>query len=432
MKKKTQLDMKRNLKIPILLFVLLASIFSCDEILEDVTPQGDEILTFESEKYLLPQTPLYLNLEWTFEYDGVVSYDISTYPSLGDINYIDGRQLQYIPNSEFKQGTDFFAIRLLSEDSTVLDIDTLSIHVVENVEEIPCNNGALSDFYIMEPGMVTQLDILENDGICEDQISSYKIDVEEPKIGTVELIDDSLIYRAPENPAKPADYFFYSLTVTNNEGEETRSLAKVHIELNVKQGVEECDSLFVSKFYILESPFKEEYKFPVYFPKDDCFFTDWGGEITEVYGGEADFGESHSFIYFRPDFSDSVANIYYNIYLGDSTLERVIDILYIEDDTTANCPKARSDEFYYFADADSVDVEPIVIDPVKNDQVCTSGYVIHILEKPDLGQAEVVDEQLIRYESLEEFKGIKETKIKYEVCDEGKCDFEYIYITVEK
>ena len=48
-------------------------------------------------------------------------------------------------------------------------------------------------------------------------------------------------------------------------------------------------------------------------------------------------------------------------------------------------------------------------------------------------RAEVIEGgMLILYEVFEEFSGRRETTIKYEICDSGKCDFSFIYITVEQ
>ncbi|MEQ8712247.1 MAG: hypothetical protein RIC80_04480, partial [Cyclobacteriaceae bacterium] len=77
-------------------------------------------------------------------------------------------------------------------------------------------------------------------------------------------------------------------------------------------------------------------------------------------------------------------------------------------------------------------IAPLIMSPADNDVYCTDGFEINILEMPDIGEAVVIDGQLIQYQVFEEFAGRRETVMKYEICDNGECDFSFIYITVDQ
>lgn len=441
--------MKNFLRSLSIAFAVGVFFSGCDEFLEDAVPQGDDILKLEAEKYTLPGTPIYFNLEWLFEYDDVVSYDIELDPSRGEIYFMDRYLMVYHPDKSFTEGSDLFSVRLLDKDSAVLDIDSVSVAMVQSLDDLPCFNGALPDFFELdekeeekEENKVDKLylDILANDGICFDQISGYEIKILDDEGNKIELKNDSIIFSPSYEENKEYESFFYHLIQYDEEGNEHKSVAKVIISYEGKDDDDDdkdCEEVFPNKSYELEKPLNSEYAFKIYYPEEECETGDWTAVVRDVYNGTASFSEVEMKILFSPgNEDDSVSNIYYDILLGEDTLSRSISIFYYDDDKDDDeeCIEAYDDEYYYYAGIDSTGnpAPPFYFYPGDNDEKCTDDYKITILELPDVGEVEVIDGKKIKFEVFEEFAGPREVKMEYEICGEGECDDAYVYITVEK
>lgn len=212
------------------------------------------------------------------------------------------------------------------------------------------------------------------------------------------------------------------------------------IELEFAEDQDCFEEAFPNQEIHLGIAHNAQFEIQVAFSHTLCLFPEWELDITEVSVGAAEFNSSNASIIYTVDTTQNLAEvtIAYNIVFDNGDFEpRELVLLF--DETGVNCAEAFEDEvFYSMLPSDTSEVNlpvimPLIIDPAANDQYCTDNYIIHILEQPDIGEAEVIEEgRLIQYQVFEEFAGRRETTIKYEICDSGKCDFSFINITVEQ
>ncbi|GEM_PF-1923449 len=199
------------------------------------------------------------------------------------------------------------------------------------------------------------------------------------------------------------------------------------------------EEAFPNQEIYLGTPNNIQFVTQVIFPTPLCLFPAWELDIVDVSFGTAEFNAASASIIYTLDSGqvDSEVIIAYNIVFENGDFEpRQLKLIF--DEIIINCAEAYEDEYFYSPlQADTADinlpvVQPLIMSPADNDVYCTDEFEIHILEMPDIGEAEVIDGQLIQYQVFEEFAGRRETVMKYEICDSGKCDYNYIYITIEQ
>ncbi|MBV6645934.1 MAG: hypothetical protein KI790_10815 [Cyclobacteriaceae bacterium] len=409
---------------------------SCDVLEDDTAPKGEETLDLNLEKSTLPGVPVYFDLEQVFQFDDVVDFGISLEPAKGEVFFIGDAVLKYNPNQDFTEGSDMFSVSITDEQQNVLDIDTIQVIVLRDSSNVPCFNGALPEFYVLDQNESIQFDPTVNDGLCPDQITSFELKAEDPEHGEVEKVSDTEFSYTPEDNYVGHDFFFYELKLVDLEGEEHVSVAKVEFEIKEEKDIEACEASFPFKTYEIELG-EPLYEFQVYFANDSCQTNEWSIDITDVSEGvEADVSQDQKFIRYAPSSAaDSGDYVYYTVTLpGDIVLERKLSILF-KDTNGENCAEAFADEYTFTNIQDSLlnnNTFETVLQPALNDQYCTEDFEIHILEQPSLGEAIVQEDgKTIRYAVEVNFEEKKETTIKYEICDQGKCDFEFIYLDLE-
>lgn len=212
-----------------------------------------------------------------------------------------------------------------------------------------------------------------------------------------------------------------------------------HIELEFAEGWDCFEQAFPNQEIYLGTPSNIQFEIQVVFPTPLCLFPAWEIDITNVSFGTAEFnGETASMIYTLDSGQiEPVVIIAYNVVFENGDFEPR-ELALIFDPTDPNCAEAFEDEYFYAplqvdtADINLPAIMPLIMSPADNDVFCSEDYEINILEQPDIGEAEVVNGQLIHYQVFEEFSGRRETTIKYEICDSGECDESVINITVEQ
>lgn len=413
--------------------ILLAVFTACDSFEEDMEPEGEEQFALREEAIsVLAGSSLFIDLKKSIHTSGAVKFGIETFPAKGTAEIRTQAILVYRPNQNLAEGTDFLSVSMMDSQDDVLDTDTIFIHVVSSTDSIPCSNGAMSDYFVTRANQVGYLDLLHNDAICTDEVAEKCVTFStQPEHGQLQESDTSFIYQfTPESDYVGMDQFLYELKVVDLDGNEHFSMAEVKIEILEATQVS-CDSLVYPFYYELEKPLDEFYDFEAFKPHPLCEVFSWAIDSLQVQSGSAEITAGGMIRYYSgPALVDRID---YVINFGDGGVPNYISIV-VEGSDDISCPEAYDDEFYVHIIQDSVGTAtfPYSLSPVNNDAHCTEEFSIRILEGPDVGVASVAGGQAIEYYVEEEFAGIRNTSLYYELCDLGTCDSAYVFLTVEQ
>jgi hypothetical protein len=417
--------------------LIAGMLYSCDILQDDITPGGDELFNVDTDIRLLENSPFILDLGQAIQSVEDVKFQIGLQPNSGELEFVDETYLKYTPEDDMTASVDSFSIEMYNTNDELLDADTLMIEFIAEESDIPCLNGAMADYFYVEMGGRVEFDPVDNDGYCEDEVSEYEIYIlVAPKNGAAEKVDGVHFVYEPDSGFVGYDYFVYGLEFVDNEGVSNYSAAIVEVE--VKEDLEDdCRyDLFKLKkdFFIEDEELEDFYEIEIFKGEDDaCETGEWTLDITEVMHGTAEPYDSQKAIKFIPSGeNDSIDYIKYTVKFDDEfTMDGEVYIFYNEEQEE-NCAEAYFDHYQYFAIPDSVtsEVPVFIANPAENDEYCNENYELHILEQPQIGEASINDDKQLEYFFTEELAGDFEVTIKYEICNEGKCDFENVYIDV--
>jgi hypothetical protein len=417
--------------------ILLGGILnSCDILEEDVLPSNDALFNVSKDFKLKPHTPFVLDLGHAIQTVEGVKFEIGFTPEKGELTFMDNSFLKYKPSEDFKEGSDSFSVEMFDTEGNLLDADTLSISMLSQESGIPCLNGAMADFVILDVNFRAELDPVINDGYCEDEVSEYELTIlVEPKQGSATKLDGTRFVYEADSLFEGYDYFVYALEMVDNDQVVYYSTALVEIALDTYP-VEDCkEDLFrkEKEVYIDDEELEDVYAIEIYKGENDCFDGSWEVNITEVLKGTAEVDTSQMLLFYYPSGNfDSIDYIEYEVLFDDGYLLDGKVFIYFAEEPEDNCAEAYYDHYTYYALPDSTtsEVAPFFANPAENDSYCSEDYELKILQQPDIGEATITDERQLKYEFFEELAGDFEVTIKYEICDEGKCDYEYIYLDV--
>lgn len=412
-------------------FLIIGSLFSaCDSFQEDVQPQGEQELELKNAISALPGTSLYIDLKRSINTSGAVKFQINAYPEKGTANIKDDAVLLYVPKAEFLNGQDFLSVDLLNSLGSVVDTDSIFINLVQSEDSLPCFNGALSEYYNTPQDQPVILTPLQNDGYCSDDVSGAVVKFQnDPEYGTLEQVALFTYKYTPEAGFVGDDEFMYELELIDNDGNSSFSLAQIKVGVHKKVNTH-CDSAVYPFHHNLKKPLDEFYLFQPFEPHPLCDVSEWTVDSLYVESGQVKVTDDGMIKYFPG--STTSDYITYKITFDDQIFHNHITVQ-IEEDSTGSCPKAFNDEFHLYIVRDSIGTssEPYVLDAADNDDVCTEKFTIGILDHPEIGVASISDDQQIVYYADEEFSGVKETMIRYQLCDGVQCDDAYMYLTLE-
>ncbi|MFY0685672.1 MAG: hypothetical protein JXQ90_00830 [Cyclobacteriaceae bacterium] len=432
--------MNTTRKIAYVMFLAVATLFSCDILNDDELPTPEELLELLDELKIVPGHSMVFDLKQVVQGDQQLTFEIRVHPTHGSLKFLENTDalLEYYADHDFV-GQDQFSIEIYSADSLLLDADTVTITAVAK-DNIPCFNGALSDYYWMEAGREKKMEVLENDGYCEDQVTDINLSVIlAPTYGQVEVHDEKYFKYHADAEYEGHDFFIYLIELTDNEGNTHMSLSIVSVETVVKDPQQECIENAFSTWYhqIWDDTLQEAYEIKVFNNWDEtCEIPDFFIDILEINDGTAEVSDDNQYIIYRPaEDRDSTDWLKYMIAVGDDTLFRSLSI-YFKEKLTSDpefCPTLFDDYYTYDAKPDSVgDVHPLVIAPLENDHICIEDFEMEFYHEPNYGTAVINDDHTVSYTIDEDFTGTKEVEMKYKICEGDKCDYAYIHIEVNK
>ncbi len=320
-----------------LVLILAIAAIGCDRIEDDAFPIGDALFTPETDsRTITPGSSVIIDLTTAIQADQEVSFRTGEAPSRGRVRFYSSGLMEYEPDDTFSSGQDDFTVEMLNADSVVLDAEGFTIKMVGETADLPCFNGALGDYAWTAKNQSVIVLPLINDGFCESEIESFSFRTEQPEHGEVNLISPLEVAYVPDPDFIGLDYFFYTLTLTDKDGNEFTSTAKVEIEVTDEAPYQEycAEATFPNPHLVIEDePLAEVYVINYFNPDPLCVFLPWTLEIVEAQQGTVEQGDDGLSILWYPGDEplDSLVLIHYNIVYEDgSFLERCVSI-YRED-----------------------------------------------------------------------------------------------------
>lgn len=379
-------------KINLILACLVMTFFGCDQFNEDLDLEGENAISLEQSSFTTTfDAPVVINLTDKLASTEIAGFRTSLQPSHGSLDISKQGIIVYrkFETLDAPAG-DIFAFDFLRTDSTIIDTDSIEIVFVTDTSEIPCLNGAISDFINIPGNGSINFNVLWNDGYCDNASKDVTVQIiESPKHGQIITMSDSdfisfdqlpvgTITYIPNTGYTGNDQFLYKLNLIDQSGQEHISYAYVYISIG--NGSEDCSDVKANDDYYIFHPYTEEEK--LIFPLENDMLcpdvkllmgTPSNGELIEHENGvysyfstaptcDAPFPEC-----FPPD--DVIE--YQLIIDGDIVASTgQIFISFSEDDTLAHCdalPHAE-DDFLFFHQKSEV----LVLDVLQNDFWCES------------------------------------------------------------
>lgn len=416
----------------------------CDSFEDDAQPRGEQELDLKESISALPGTSLFIDLKKRINTSNTVKFEIGANPTKGTAAISAEAVLSYVPKADFVSGLDLISLNLYDAVGVLIDSDSIWITMEDSVGNIPCFNGALSDYYSIQKDQPITIYPILNDGYCFSETSGAVINlISEPQHGSVQKSNELFAYEyVPASGFTGHDSFMYELELIDLYGESDFSLAEINIEMvDFQDSVfSPCDSLLYQPIlYSLQKPKQESYILPPVLLDPFCgTIGEWDVELVSVVHGSAEITEVGHIKYF-PSTSDS-DTIIYNINLASETVKKYMLIEFFDGDTHCSVILQANDDSYTFTfDSASIgsSMEPYLFDPAANDVHCFD-YSLEIVEFPDLGVAEIIsgtnndDKPVFSYYSDEEFLGEKDTDLMYEICEDGICERATVHLKLIK
>ena len=199
-------------------------LLACDRVGEDIIPQQQN----EVNEIGIPgRSSRVFDLNSTILSTGSSDVEVSKTPKNGNLSFLENGLLRYEPNNDFTKLGDHFELDFLDNLGKLLKREAYQITVVQDSTGNPCINGAVMDFMTLIQGEVVIVNILDNDSICQDSVTSINITIVDPPInGTAQLNSDNTITYISDSSTIGFDSLIYSLNI-NGDGTQHNSQASV-------------------------------------------------------------------------------------------------------------------------------------------------------------------------------------------------------------
>jgi hypothetical protein len=178
--------MKRFLPIILGLVFLIEALGSCDRIQQDVTPKpivdtSGELLS-NRVFYSDPKSTIAFDLKDFLKETKGSSLTIVKNGELGKTILLPSQNLLlYQADSSVNAADDFFVLKTFNTETAKMRLDTFSVKINSDINALPCNAGAIPDFFeINNTGTTSQtfiLNVLKNDRYCNAILDSTSLQV---------------------------------------------------------------------------------------------------------------------------------------------------------------------------------------------------------------------------------------------------------------
>lgn len=409
---------------------------ACDVLEEDALPEGDQNQNVQNEVYSTPNNPLFFDLKKRLSFSKEGKVVISSPPKQGDLAFISSGLVKYTPSSSFVSGKDMFVLDIVEQSNKVVDSDSVNIVIVSDTADLPCFNGALSDYVSTLENTSVTIDVLKNDGICPDETNSIHLQiVEDPDNGIASVSGSSQIVYTPNTGFTSYDTLRYELELTDLNGEIYSSTANVIIHVKGSD-TPTCETMLVADTFYINTFEKSQYLFEVLLNDLLCDSTHFELKITRP--PEKGFASitSDSNNYFsqtKIDYTISTPDINYYDHFEYSVVDDSVGTSFsaVVVVRQKECMLiAHNDHVAVSSGSDSTQIETFIIDVLENDVYCDNDQVMLQLNGKGNynGDAEIVDKKL--HYSPASFEA-RIDSIGYDICENDHCDEAFLMFEIE-
>lgn len=204
--------------VNILIFIVLCLLSSCDEIKQ--VPMPVMIINPTVETPLINTKIIYTQPNSYVAFDtkdlllksqGFTSLKLEVLPKFGKVSFSKTGLIMYKSDSAKAETSELLIYKTINTDPIKTKQDTLRIVVSSDINKIPCNAGAIPDFYTVKVNTPTILNILKNDRFCNSILDSTTLEiVEKPLLGTVSIQNNRVLY-TPRTGLSADDIFLYRI-----------------------------------------------------------------------------------------------------------------------------------------------------------------------------------------------------------------------------
>ena len=230
---------------------------SCDNIGADIQPPITEYDNLDAVDafYTTPGSTIAINLLDAFKNvrlslqpGQIIKFDIVRSPGTGELVYLKDGLYAYTPDETVTEGEDNFVFSVESSRSgaPVLQKDTVTVIVTENMERVGCQSGVLPDLAKTDLNLPVLIDVLANDKFCVGEAELASLTVEKmPATGSAIVKDGKVLY-TPKTGFAGREGFPYSIKSTGNDQKKHYGFATVRV------GVPECKLTLVGDVFAWE------------------------------------------------------------------------------------------------------------------------------------------------------------------------------------
>jgi Bacterial Ig domain len=204
-----------RLFLGIFFITVLSWIWACDEIKEvaPTTKPIDSTVTLIQNKdyYSPPNNFIAIDTKVLLKSSGYASIKVENTPQYGKISFSKTGYLVYKSDSTKNEVTEVLIYKMMNGDPTKDKRDTLKINITSDASKIPCNAGAIPDFFTIKVNTSSILDVLANDRYCNAIVDSTSFQIiDKPVFGTAKIENNKVVY-TPRNNYDQNDIFFYQI-----------------------------------------------------------------------------------------------------------------------------------------------------------------------------------------------------------------------------
>ncbi|MBB6002094.1 Ig-like domain-containing protein [Arcicella rosea] len=201
--------------VGIFFIMVLSLVVACDEIREiapTVKPTVTTMSLIDTKNYYTPPNNfIAIDTKVLLKASGHSSIKIINAPQYGKYSFSKTGYLIYKSDSTKNEVTDFLIYKMMNGNPTKDKRDTIKVNITSDHSKMPCNAGAIPDFFTVKLNTPTVLDVLKNDRFCNAIVDSSSLAIlDSPNFGKAEIVHNKIVY-TPKSNFYQNDIFFYQI-----------------------------------------------------------------------------------------------------------------------------------------------------------------------------------------------------------------------------
>ncbi len=204
-----------NVFVRIFFIIVIGLLTACDEIREIAPTVKPTLTTFSlidtKNYYTSPNNFIAIDTKLMLKSSGYSAIKVISAPQFGKYSFTKTGFLVYKSDSTKNEVTEVLIYKMMNGDPAKDMRDTILINITSNDSKIPCNAGAIPDFFMVKANTPTVLDVLKNDRFCNAIVDSTSLAIlEKPFLGTAEIKNNKIVY-TPKSNLYQDDILFYQI-----------------------------------------------------------------------------------------------------------------------------------------------------------------------------------------------------------------------------